>query len=121
MELGGTGGRLQEDLWDQRSAHRLVALRLDQMSVRTAMDEDKDVIIVNLIRPEQSGDVCQVRRSLRLARGLGTGRAFFPSLPTGISHVPSALSFFFSFETERRGPKDPLTRDPSGLLVSWDS
>jgi hypothetical protein len=92
-ELGwaGSGGRLQEDLWDQRSAHRLVALRLGQMSVPTAMDEDKDVIIVNLIRPEQSG-VSGAEIPLRLARGLGTGRPFFPlASPT---FRPSFLASF---------------------------
>jgi hypothetical protein len=56
-----------------------------------------------------------VRRTLRLVSGLGTGRAFFPSLLTGISHVPFGL---FSFETERRGRKDSHTRDPSGLYLS---
>lgn len=55
-------------------------IALGQMSAPTAMDEDKGVIIVNPIRPERSGDVCQVRRSLvRLARGLGTGGVSFPS------------------------------------------
>jgi hypothetical protein len=73
------------------------------MSAPTAMDEDKGVIIVNPIRPERSGDVCQVRRSLvRLARGLGTGA--LPCLPSSshwrVSHTAPVLFcvFFFIFD-----------------------
>jgi hypothetical protein len=88
------------------------------MSVCTAMDEDKDVIIVNLNRSERS-EMCVRCGDLFVLRvDLERSVRAFPSFFSLASPTSSPFSFF-SFGTERCGANGS-TLAPSGVLRdSW--